>query len=106
MILKDSFFKERKESFGLIFQILLFIYFFSLHADQLGYCFLGVSIRFNNLVAFILGIYVFYKLRNFFIFPKRMFFALNTLVLSVALSCFINSISFRSVFFYFGLFFL
>lgn len=106
MILKDSFLKERKKSFGLIFQILLFIYFFSLHADQLSCCFLGVSIRFNNLIAFVLGSCIFYELRNFFIFPKRMFFALNALVLSVALSCFINPISFRSVFFYFGLFFL
>lgn len=100
----NCFFKEEKKYINIFSQILLFFYFFSLHADQLNYHCYGVTIRLNNLIAFILGSYVFYLLKERIIFSKKMFFALITLIFSVAISWLINPISFRSVFFYFGLF--
>lgn len=103
MLLKN-FLKKEKKCENIFTQLLLFFYFFSLHADQLNYHCYGVTIRLNNLIALIFGCLVFYFLKERISFSKKMFFALITLILSVFSSCLINPISFRSVFFYLGLF--
>lgn len=69
------------------FQILLFLYFVTLHADILSITVSGFTVRFNNVVAFVLLCILFLRLRvNTLQIDKNVFTSLSLITISVIVS--------------------
>jgi hypothetical protein len=88
------------------FLFLVFLYFFTLHADRLHVIVGGFTLRFNNFLAFLLLVMLLVRYRqNLFIFPKKLIYPLLGIVVSLILSYFASPYKNRCVFFigWFGL---
>lgn len=83
-----------------MFDSLLFLYFFTLHADQLNISLGGYHIRLNNVFAFILFLIFFLRYRtHLFRIDRPLFFSLLLLSASVLLSFVFSPFKERSFFF-------
>src|ERR1700733_11959037 len=70
-----------------LFNCFIFLYFLTLHADQLGFTFLGYTIRVNNLIAFLLIVLFMIRFRSHLMsIDKKFALALLCIALSIALS--------------------
>lgn len=81
-------------------QCLLFLYFFTLHADRLGIRLMGFNIRLNNLIMMGLATLLILRLKpTIFTFSRNATRGLFLLLLSVMLSCFLSPFWNRCCFF-------
>lgn len=84
-----------------MFDSLLFLYFFTLHADQLHFSLASYHIRLNNLIALALFLVFFLRSRtDLFRIDKALFFTLLFLTVSVSLSCLVSPYKERCFFFF------
>lgn len=79
-----------KASFTFLY-MLLFLYFFTEHADQLSLSFAGFSFRLNNVIAlFFLAFFLARLRKGLFAFDKKLVHALLVVTSSIALSLFFS----------------
>lgn len=84
-----------------IFDLLLFFFFFTLHADKLNLAFGGFSLRLNNFVTFalVVGLFVRFRIRSF-TFNKHLLLGLLAVGVSVGLSLLASPYPKRCLFFF------
>jgi len=83
-----------------VFDSLLFLYFFTLHADKLSLSIGGFSLRLNNLIAFALLTLFFSRYRSkLFRMDRAIFFALLFLMASITISFLLSPYKKRCFFF-------
>lgn len=83
------------------FELILFLYFFTLHADQLNISKGGFSIRLNNFLALFLGLFFLLRFKSkIFSFNKKFLISLALVTLSILTSLFLSSYKERCLFFF------
>lgn len=84
-----------------IFDLLLFFFFFTLHADKLNLAFGGFSLRLNNFVTFalVVGLFVRFQIRSF-TFNKHLLIGLLAVGGSLCLSLLVSPYPKRCLFFF------
>lgn len=90
-----------RRHFITFFELLLFLFFFTLHADQLSVSKAGFSIRLNNFIALFLGLFFLIRFKSkIFSFDKKFLLGLGFLTLSILSSLALSSYKSRCLFFF------